>query len=210
MTVPARQTGEGPQVTWLRYILNQLIKISGIVGKIALNPGLTLTTNQVDAVQNAVSPSITNVFATIADIPIALTKGTYTDINTGTDNSKYITSLAIANSNLLKKIKKDYRVLLTQTGTTTPTPNVLEDDLATPVWSYSSVGTYLLTKAGAFTVNKTLPATIVGYNDVIGNLITLERTSADVMTLKTYAAADTTILANGVLTNQFINIEIYL
>jgi hypothetical protein len=112
-------------------------------------------------------------------------------------------------SQLRSYAKKDYRVILSQSGTDAPVATVLQDDLAVPVWSYSAVGIYLLTKAGAFTVNKTLPSNVVGYNDPEGNLFTLERTSADVMTLKTYAAADTTVLANGVLTGQEIYIEIY-
>jgi len=105
--------------------------------------------------------------------------------------------------------KNDYRVTLSQTGTNAPVATVLQDDIATPVWSYSAVGTFLLTKTGAFTVDKTLPSNIVGYTDPAGNLFTLERTSANVMTLKTYAAADTTVLANGVLSGQEIYIEIY-
>jgi hypothetical protein len=106
--------------------------------------------------------------------------------------------------------RKYYTGFITQTGTNAPTITILDDDISSPVWSYSAVGTFLLTKTGAFTVNKTVPSKIDAGYDASGNLFTLERTSADVMTLKTYAAADTSTLANGVLVNQFINIEIYI
>ena len=155
MTI-SRQIGEGPQAGLLRYILKQLERITAVASKISTNPGLTLTADEVDAIQDATNPSATNVFATIANI----------------------------------SIKKDYRVILTQTGTTAPIATILEDDISSPVWSYSSVGVYLLTKTGAFIINKTLPSNIVGYTDPVGNYMTLERTSADVMTLKTYAAVN--------------------
>jgi hypothetical protein len=106
--------------------------------------------------------------------------------------------------------KKVYTAFITQTGTNAPTEvTVLKDTIGTPVWAYSAVGTYTLTKEGAFVTNKTVPNKAEVYTDVDGNLMSLERTSADVMTLKTYAAADTETLANGVITGQFINIEVY-
>ena len=106
--------------------------------------------------------------------------------------------------------RKAYTVFLSQSGTNVPTATVLKDDFAVPVWAYSAVGTYTLTKTGAFTVDKTVPTKLESYVDNDGNKYTLERTSADVMTLKTYAAADITTLANGVLLNQLVNIEVYL
>ena len=39
--------------------------------------------------------------------------------------------------------------------------------------------------------------------------MTLERTDDNRLTLKTYSAADTTVLADGVLTNQYIHFEIF-
>lgn len=107
-------------------------------------------------------------------------------------------------------IKLMYTAFLTQSGTNAPVATVLYDDLSAPVWAYSAVGIYTLTKTGAFTANKTVPTKLEIYVDNDGNKYTLERTSADVMTLKTYAAADNTVLANGVLVDQYVNIEIYL
>lgn len=117
---------------------------------------------------------------------------------------------------LIKKIVpsyslKYYTAFISQTGVTAPiVSSLLQDDISNPIWSYSAVGTFLLTKIGAFTLNKTVPKGIVEAYDVAGNRFTLERTSADVMTLKTYAAVNTTVLANGVITDQYINIQIYL
>ena len=111
----------------------------------------------------------------------------------------------------LKEDSLVYKGFLSQTGETAPTMDiVLKDDFETPVWSYSSTGIFLLTKASAFTATKTIPDKAEVYIDNDGNKMTLEHTSADVMTLKTYAAADTTVLANGVITGQFINIEVYI
>jgi len=102
---------------------------------------------------------------------------------------------------------KIYEGFFTQTGTTAPTGNVLEDGIGAPVWARTAVGTFTLTKTGAFTSGKTVPVDDV-YTDQSGNLYKINRTSANVMTLLTYAAADTTVLADGVLNNRFIHIEI--
>lgn len=49
-----------------------------------------------------------------------------------------------------------YTALLSQTGTNAPVATVLENTLGgTVVWSYSDVGLYIATLAGAFTENKT-------------------------------------------------------
>lgn len=50
-----------------------------------------------------------------------------------------------------------YRATLTQSGTSAPVANILENTLgAIPVWSRIGTGDYLLTLNGAFPVNKTL------------------------------------------------------
>jgi len=52
---------------------------------------------------------------------------------------------------------KVYRALLTQTGTNAPVATVLENTLGgVPVWSYTNVGSYRLTLAGAFPTTKTI------------------------------------------------------
>ncbi|HLP86388.1 MAG TPA: hypothetical protein VK153_00725, partial [Candidatus Paceibacterota bacterium] len=96
---------------------------------------------------------------------------------------------------------------LTQSGTNAPVFTAIEDTIL-GTWARTGAGTYTLTKTGAFTANKTIPVDDV-YVDQSDNLYKINRTSADVMTLLTYAAADTTTLADGVLSNRFINIEVF-
>jgi len=96
---------------------------------------------------------------------------------------------------------------LTQTGTDAPLFTAIEDTIG-GTWAYSSTGTYTLTKTNAFTLNKTVPVDDI-YIDQSDNLYKINRTSADIMTILTYASTDTTTLANGVLLNRFINIEVF-
>lgn len=96
---------------------------------------------------------------------------------------------------------------LTQSGTNAPVLTAITDTLA-GTWARTAVGTYTLTKAGSFVLNKTVPVDDV-YVDQNDNLYKINRTSADVITLLTYAAADTSVLADDVLSNRFINIEVY-
>ncbi len=96
---------------------------------------------------------------------------------------------------------------LTQSGSSNPVFTAITDTLA-GTWTRTTVGTYTLTKAGAFISGKTIPVDDI-YTDQSGNLFKINRTSADVITLLTYAASDTNTLADGVLTDRFINIEVY-
>ena len=104
--------------------------------------------------------------------------------------------------------KKIYSVLLTQTGTAAPTAVVLEDAISGIVWARTAVGTYTATKVGAF-VGKFMPNKVVSFNDDAGNLFRITPTSANVMTLTTYAAIADTVLADAVLLNQYIHFELY-
>ena len=104
---------------------------------------------------------------------------------------------------------KYYTAFISQTGTNAPVvTSILKDTIGSPAWARTAAGTYTLTKVGAFTSGKTVPIDD-NYIDQSGNLYKLNRTSADVMTLYTYAAADTSVLADSVLANRYINIEIY-
>lgn len=106
-------------------------------------------------------------------------------------------------------VKKVYTAYLTQTSTNAPVPTVLEDEITSMVWARSGAGTYTLTKTGAFVENKTVPVSDI-YTDAVGNVYKAVRTSADVITLTTYAAADTETAADGVLSNQYFHVEVYL
>jgi hypothetical protein len=99
------------------------------------------------------------------------------------------------------------RGFLTQSGTSDPTFTSIVNTLE-GVWARTAVGTYTLTKTGAFVQNKTIPEDDV-YTDQTGNLFKINRTNENTMTLLTYASSDTTTLADGVLSSRFINIEIY-
>ena len=99
------------------------------------------------------------------------------------------------------------RGFLTQSGTNDPVFTSITNTLE-GVWARTNVGTYTFTKNGTFVANKTIPNDDV-YTDQGGNLFKINRTNENVMTLLTYGAADTTILADGVLSNRFINIEVY-
>ena len=238
-----QEIGWSTESKLLQYILKQLDRLLKLISSA---PSSSLTADEMDAISGANAPDGTNVFATINDIPGAVSIASGSDINTGTDNAKMVTSKAITDSNVafiadvpvkaagsdittgtnddkfvtakaladasnVLKFKNVYTAFISQASTNAPTEDIkLHDDLSTPVWSYSAVGTYLLTKASAFTSTKTVPNAVVAYYDNAGNKITLERTSANVMTLKTYAAADTAVLANGVITGQLINIEVYI
>jgi hypothetical protein len=116
-------------------------------------------------------------------------------------------SVSLNTDGTLKDAPLVCKGFLTQTGTSAPVFTAIKDTLL-GIWAYSAVGTYTLTKTGAFTSNKTVPVDDV-YTDQAGNLFKINRTSTDVITLLTYAAADTTVLANNVLSKIFINIEVY-
>lgn len=103
---------------------------------------------------------------------------------------------------------KYYTVLLSQSGTEAPTAKDLDNTLGRIVWARTGTGTYTATKAGAFRKDKTSPVRDV-YFDIDGNKITAERTSWDVVTVKTYAAIDTDTLADSVLSDQYFHIEVY-
>lgn len=96
---------------------------------------------------------------------------------------------------------------LNQTGTNDPVFTTIKDTLL-GVWARTGIGTYTLTKTGAFTLNKTIPIDDI-YADQAGNLFKINYTSTDVLTLLTYATDDTTALADGVLSDRFINIEVF-
>jgi len=104
--------------------------------------------------------------------------------------------------------KKQYTAYWTQTGTNAPVAVEQEDDIE-PVLARSSAGVYTATKAGAFVEGKTVPISESYIDAETGNKMKMVRTSADVMTITTYLAADLETPADGVLTNQYIHFEIF-
>lgn len=96
---------------------------------------------------------------------------------------------------------------LTQSGSNAPVFTSITNTLL-GTWARTDVGTYTLTKSGAFALDKTVPVDDV-YTDQSGNLYKINRTSDSVITLLTYTAADIEVLADGILNNRYINIEVY-
>ena len=119
----------------------------------------------------------------------------------------YTLFLAIDNSHYELQPRK-YISTLSQIGVLAPTANVLSDSIGNLVWSYEAVGTYLLTGAKAFPIGKTFPLS-AGIIDLAGNRITAEWVDENSIRVKTYAAVDTTVFANGVLNNHEFKILIY-
>jgi hypothetical protein len=67
---------------------------------------------------------------------------------------------------------KVFTALLTQTGTDAPVATILQNTLGgTPVWSRSGVGTYAITLAGAFPINKTVCFLTIENNDSDGRIL---------------------------------------
>jgi len=94
--------------------------------------------------------------------------------------------------------------ILVSVGISAPAVTLLKNALsAAIVWTYSAVGTYIGTLTGAFTENKT-----VFSHPPLGNdkAVTLEWTSANVITLKTY---ETGALKDGLLVKFPLTIKVY-
>lgn len=101
-----------------------------------------------------------------------------------------------------------YTALVSQSGTDDPVAIVLEDSIEGLIWTRTGVGTYTLTKTGAFTENKTIPIED-SYVDVDDNLYKFVRTDINTMTLTTYASTDWETPVDGILSNRYLHIEIY-
>ena len=101
-----------------------------------------------------------------------------------------------------------YVALLTQTATDDPTIVTLHNGLSAPVlWARSDVGTYTGTLVGAFTENKTACFATGSEGTTLAMAVTLQRTSADVVTLRTYDDAGAAMDAG--LSGTAIEIRVY-
>ena len=100
-----------------------------------------------------------------------------------------------------------YVALLTQAGTAAPVATVLSNNLtATLTWARTGVGVYTLTASAAtFTTNKT----IVFLNAGSGiPLITGERTSDTILTIKTFVSSSGAPV-DAAITNGSFEVRIY-
>lgn len=95
-----------------------------------------------------------------------------------------------------------YTALLSQTGTDAPVATVLENTLSGAiVWSYSSVGNYIGTLAGAFTANKTFILLGRGDSAAVTTNMTIYRNSADEIGVE--------LSEDDILNNTPIEIRVY-
>lgn len=131
---------------------------------------------------------------TVADIDLApiTISGTITggavDGNDGTGTGVSITITKEED----QATNKQYKAVITQSGTSAPTATVLKNELsAAVVWARSSEGVYTATLASAFVVSKTwFDFSKVG--NPTGKVIYLDRTDANVLTLSSFESDGTT------------------
>ena len=98
---------------------------------------------------------------------------------------------------------KVYSALISQSGTSDPTVIVLKNTIGNIVWSYSDVGDYIGTLAGAFTANKTM----CFYGSILGRFMYIEVMSTDTLELSTANITNTP--TNSLLNSQSIEIRVY-
>jgi hypothetical protein len=104
---------------------------------------------------------------------------------------------------------KEFTAFVSQTSTDVPTAIVLKNDIGSITFSRISVGIYRILSAGLFTADKTSPIDDI-MQDQLGNLYTMTWIDSSTIELRTYAAADITVLADGVLNKRYINIALFL
>lgn len=93
---------------------------------------------------------------------------------------------------------KEYIALLTQSGTSAPTVTVLRNTFgANIVWTYTSVGVYAATLAGAFTQDKTACSVQFSGSDGTNTVLGIGWATVNFVSLGTGL--------NGVLTNGLLN-----
>ena len=103
---------------------------------------------------------------------------------------------------------KPYTILATQSGTSDPTVIVLENTIGIIVPTRTAVGTYRFTSSGLFTTDKTAPVDDV-MMDQLGNLYTLNNIDTNYFELKTYPAANISVLGDNILNKRYISISVY-
>lgn len=141
--------------------------------------GVTNAANLALAIKNNLSIGIPATPTTSAGAYDILTRNTSTGILEKTASTTFITAASpaltgtpttptaaygtnttqIASTAFVQAAKpyKSYSAIINQTGTSAPTVTVINNDLSSAVvWTYNSVGSYVGTLTGAFTLNKTV------------------------------------------------------
>lgn len=126
------------------------------------------------------------------------------DASNSKNTTKTFTAGEIASLASGSTAYNSYVALLTQAGTAAPVATVLSNNLtATLTWARTGVGVYTLTaNAATFTANKTIIFLNAGS---LSSLITGERTSDTVLTIKTFSGG----AADSAITNGAFEVRIY-
>lgn len=146
----------------------------------------------------------------LVDLIIYLSKNS--GIDTKPTYEEVINTMKVLLTNLTTTVTnpKEYSVFVTQQGTSAPTVVIKKDDVGGVVWSRISVGTYDVTKVGAFTENSTVPSNIpaVFKNKLNNSEVTVKQISSDVIRVTTTNSTGT--LSDGLLTNFFMEFNIFI
>ena len=102
-----------------------------------------------------------------------------------------------------KPLTKDYRALISQTGTSAPSVIEFENTIGAIVWTRLAVGKYMGTLVGAFTINKV--ECYCGTPMVTDRVYNFYRKSADAVELYTYEAG---VFTDAIIDNLSIKITI--
>ena len=126
------------------------------------------------------------------------------DTSNSKNTTKTFTAGEIASLASGSTAYNSYVALLTQASTAAPVATVLSNNLtATLTWARTSAGVYTLTaNAATFTANKTIIFLNAGS---LSSLITGERTSDTVLTIKTFSGG----AADSAITNGAFEVRIY-
>lgn len=101
-----------------------------------------------------------------------------------------------------------YSLFASQTSTNAPVILPLMNTIGVIALTRSSVGVYTFLSSGLFIENKTSPNKLNSINDAVGNKITIEWTSVNIITIKTYNSSD--VLTDGILDEQEFNIKVFV
>ena len=122
------------------------------------------------------------------------------DINTGLLYTRLGNDILDANG---KPLTKDYRALISQTGTSAPSVIEFENTIGAIVWTRLAVGKYMGTLLGTFTINKV--ECYCGTPMVTDRVYNFYRKSANAVELYTYEAG---VFTDAIIDNLSIKITI--
>lgn len=146
----------------------------------------------------------------LVDLIIYLSKNS--SIDTKPTYEEVISTMQVLLTNLTTTASnpKEYSVFVTQQGTSAPTVLIKKNSIGDVVWSRVSIGTYDVTKIGAFVENSTVPSNIpvVFKNKLNNSEVTVKRISSDVIEVSTKDVDGK--LTDGLLTNFYIEFNVFV